>query len=180
MPRSASSRRYAEAIFGLATDADKVDEWRRQVDVACEVARDERAARLIDSPAVGFADRRRAVEELLAGRVDRQVLNLALLLAERGRFSLLPAVAGEYDALVRRARGIVGVTVTTPTPLSGAELKALRTKIEQLAAARVEVTSETDPGLLGGLRITIGDLQIDASVASRLARLRRQLVGGTT
>lgn len=179
MPRSATSRRYAEAIFGLATDEEEVDEWRSELGVACEVARDGRAVRLIDSPAVGFTQRRRAVEELLAGRVHRQVLNLALLLSERGRFSLLPAIVDEYDALVRRARGVVGVTVTTPTPLSGVELKALRSKIEQLAAARVEITAETDPGLLGGLRVTIGDLQIDASVASRLARLRRQLVQGT-
>jgi F-type H+-transporting ATPase subunit delta len=172
------ARRYAEAIFELASRDGKVDEWGRELGLARELAENRELARSLDSPAVGWAQRREATERLLAKHVSRAVLNLVLLLVQRGRFSLVPAVAAEYDELVRRSRGIVGVTVTTPAPLSLAELAALRPRIEALAAARVEIATQTDPSLIGGLRVTIGDRQIDASVVGRLARLRKELVLG--
>jgi F-type H+-transporting ATPase subunit delta len=172
------ARRYAEAIFELASRDGKVDEWRRELAVALELAENRDLVRTLDSPAVAWSKRRRVAERLLADRVSKPILNLVLLLVQRGRFSLVPAVAAEYDGLVRRSRGIVGVTVTTPSPLPPGELAALRPRIETLAASRVEIATATDPSLIGGLRVTIGDLQIDASVVGRLARLRKELVGG--
>ena len=52
--------------------------------------------------------------------------------------------------------------------------------MEQLAGAKVELSVATDPSLIGGLRVKIGDWQIDASVSTRLSRLRKQLVQGTS
>jgi F-type H+-transporting ATPase subunit delta len=180
MPGQSSARRYAQAIFDLAVQAGKVDEWRRQVGRACEIASDERLARAIDNPAVPFQYRRDAVVELLGDGVAPQVRNLALLLAQRGRFSMMAQVSDEYDDLVRRLRGIVGVTIVTPTPLDRAELAELQRRIEQRAGARVEVNTTIDPSLVGGLRVRIGDLEIDDSVHGRLRRLRERLIQGTS
>jgi F-type H+-transporting ATPase subunit delta len=180
MPVLGASRRFAEAAFEIATRDGTVDAWSKDLGVACEVAGDEAAARAIDSPAVPFANRRQAVEQLLAKRVSPLVLNLALMLAARGRFGLLPQIAAQFDELVRRSRGIVGATVTTPTPLPADELATLQKRVEQIAGAKVEMTTEIDADLIGGIKVRIGDYQIDASVANRLARLRKQLVQGTT
>jgi F-type H+-transporting ATPase subunit delta len=178
MPRPASARRYAQAAFELATRDDKVDAWRQDLGVACELASNVRVARAIDSPAVPFADRRDALAGLLGPHVSHEVLNLGLLLAERGRFSIVPEVSRQYDDLVRRSRGIVAATVTAPQPLSEAEMADLKTRVEQLAGARVELYQEVDAALIGGIRVRIGDLQIDASLASRLRRLRQDLITG--
>ena len=180
MPHAGAGRRYAEAAFELATRDKAVDAWQRDLAFAAELARDERVARAADSPAVPVAERRKVVRKLLSKRVSPLALNLALLLAERGRFAVLPDVSTEYDALVRKSRGIVAATVTTPEPLSQRELAAVKKRVEQLAGAHVELSTATDPTLLGGLRVRIGDLQIDASVSGRLERLRARLVQGTS
>jgi F-type H+-transporting ATPase subunit delta len=175
-----AGRRYAEAAFELAVRDDKVDVWQRDLALAAAMARDARVVRVIDSPAVPFDERRKVVEQLLVKRVSPQALNLALLLAKRGRFGVLPSVSSEYDAKVRQTRGIVAATVTTPEPLSATGLAAVRTRVEQLAGAKVELATAVDPGLIGGLTIKIGDRLIDASVRGRLERLRGRLVQGTT
>lgn len=180
MPRLGAGRRYAEAVFELANRDGTVDEWQRELAFAAGLARDERVARDVDSPAVAFEHRRKAVEELLGRHVSRQVLNLALILTERGLFSTLPSVGAEYDALVRHSRGIVTATVTTPAALPARELAAVRTRVEQLAGTSVELGTETDPSLIGGLTVKIGDRLIDASVRGRLERLRERLVQGTS
>jgi F-type H+-transporting ATPase subunit delta len=180
MARLGAGKRYAEAAFELASRDGTVDAWRKDLAVASEVASNDHAARDIDSPAVAFAHRRKAVEALLASRVSRMTLNLTLVLAQRGRFFLLPQVSAEFDELVRKSRGIVAATVTSPAPLPAHELAAVKARVEQLAGAKVELTTATDPSLIGGLRVKIGDWQIDASVSTRLSRLRRQLVQGTS
>jgi F-type H+-transporting ATPase subunit delta len=175
-----AGRRYAEAAFQLAVSGGAVDAWQKDLALAAGLARDERIARAVDSPAVPFGDRRKIVEQMLGGKVSPQARNLALLLAKRSRFAVLPDVSAEYDALVRESRGIVAADVTTPSPLSAAELAKVRAGVEQLAGAKVQLTTTTDPGLIGGLTIRIGDKLIDASVAGRLARLRGQLVQGAS
>jgi F-type H+-transporting ATPase subunit delta len=180
MPLIGAGRRYAEAAFQLASRDGAVDAWQRDLALAAGLARDERIARAVDSPAVPFGDRRKIVEAMLAKPVVSGVRNLALLLAERGHFAILPSVAAEYDAQVRESRGIVAATVTTPAPLSEAELAQVRARVEQLAGAHVELTTTTDPKLLGGLTARIGDELIDASVQGRLERLRGTLTQGTS
>jgi F-type H+-transporting ATPase subunit delta len=175
-----AGRRYAEAAFQLAQRDGAVDEWQRDLVLAAGLARDESVARAVDSPAVPFGERRKIVEQMLDGRVSPQARNLALLLAERGRFAVLPDVSVEYDALVRKSRGIVAATVTTPAPLTQNELAQVRVRVEQLAGASVELTTAIDPALLGGLTIRIGDRLIDASVRGRLERLRDRLVQETS
>lgn len=180
MPLIGAGRRYAEAAFELAERDGTIDAWARDLAILAGLARDERAARAVDSPAVPFGRRRGELEASLGTLVSPGARNLALLLARRGRFAVLPEVSAEYDALVRESRGIVAATVTTPVPLSEKELAQVRARVEQLAGAAAELTAATDPALLGGLTIRIGDRLIDASVAGRLARLRGELVQGTS
>jgi len=180
MSRIGAGRRYAEAAFELAVRGDKVDAWQRDLALAAALAGDEGVVRIVDNPAVPFGERRKVVEQLLGKHVSPQALNLALLLAKRGRFGVLPSVSSEYDAKVRQTRGIVAATVTTPEPLSARELAAVQVRVEQLAGAKVELATGVDPGLIGGLTIKIGDRLIDASVRGRLERLRGRLIQGTT
>jgi len=180
MQRIGAGRRYAEAAFQLAERDGTVDAWGRDLASAADLSRDERVSRVVDNPAVPFAQRRAAVERLLGSAVSPGALNLALLLTQRGRFAILPGVSAEYDALVRRSRSIVAATVTTPKALSDAELAKIMSRVEELAGAEVELQTTTDPSLVGGLTIRIGDRFIDASVRGRLARLRGRLVQGTS
>jgi F-type H+-transporting ATPase subunit delta len=180
MPRSSSARRYAEAAFALASRDGTVDAWQQDLSVAAGLGRNSLVAHLMDSPVVAFTEKREAAAELLGKRVSPLVVNLVLLLAKDGRFAILPAVSAEYDALVRRSRGIVAATVTTPTPLAKEQLAAVHNRVEQLAGAKVELAAQTDPALLGGLTVQIGDRLIDASLRGRLERLRTRLVQGTS
>jgi len=176
----ASTRRYAQALFELAAAAGKVDEWQRDLAVVCGLGSDPIIVRGLDSPAIPFAERRRFVERLLDGRVAPQVCNLAVLMAQRSRFGQMPDVSREFDAFVRQSRGIVAASVTSSAPLAGDELAAVKARVEKLAGASVELHQNVDPALIGGVTVTIGDRQIDASVAGRLERLRAELVQGAS
>lgn len=175
---TAAGRRYAEAAFELATRDGALDGWGEGLALAARFAADDSVVHVVDNPSIPHADRLAAVARLLEGRVVPGVLNLARLLARRGRFETLPAIAGEYSRLLNRRRGIVEAVVTSAMPLTDEETSALRARIEGMTGAAVDLRAEVDEALIGGLTVRVGDQLLDASVRGRLERLRIQLTGG--
>lgn len=174
---TAAGRRYAEAAFELATRDGALDGWAEGLALAARFATDDGVVRVVDNPSIPHADRLAAVARLLEGRVTPGVLNLARLLARRGRFETLPAIAAEYTRLLNRQRGIVEAVVTSAQPLTTEETAAIRARVEAMTGTSVELRSAVDPALIGGLTVRVGDQLHDASVRGRLERLRNQLTG---
>ena len=175
---TAAGRRYAEAAFELATRDGALDAWAEGLALAARFAADDGVIHVVDNPSIPHADRQAAVARLLEGRVLPGVLNLARLLARRGRFETLPAIAAEYTRLLNRRRGIVEAVVTSALPLTAEEVAALRARVEAMTGSTVELRARVDPALIGGLTVRVGDQLHDASVRGRLERLRTQLAGG--
>ncbi len=174
-----ASRRYAEAAFELATRDDAHDAWAAGLGLVAGVAADETVARIVDNPVIPHADRQAAVTALFESRVSPGVLNLARLLAQRGRFETVPAVAAEFNRLLNRRNGIVEAVVTSAQPLTADETAAIRARVEVMTGTAVDLRTEIDETLIGGLTVRVGDQLLDASVRGRLERLRQQLVQGT-
>jgi F-type H+-transporting ATPase subunit delta len=176
---TAAARRYAEAVFELATRDDALEAWEKDLGVLAEVSSDERVADVLGNPSIPAHERRKVVDGLFERRVGPPALNLARLLAERGRVELLPGIAREYRGLLNRARGIVEAEVTSAAPLTTEETEALRRRIEAMAGASIDLRTRVDESLIGGLTVKVAGRLLDASVRGRLERLRSQLVAGT-
>jgi F-type H+-transporting ATPase subunit delta len=180
MPRpTTAARRYAEAVFQLASRDESFDRWSEDLHLAADVVSDEGIARIVNSPAVPLRQRAGVLGHALGDRLSPAAINLVKLLDQRGRLVLLPAIAADYDRLVDRMRSVATATVTSAAPLGDDDTAAVRKKIEAMTGQTVRLTTAVDPSLIGGLTVRVGDRLIDASVRGRLERLRDQLVAGT-
>jgi F-type H+-transporting ATPase subunit delta len=175
---STAARRYAEAAFEIALRDGAVDAWRRELDAAATAIDDPAVAAGIHNPAVPTAVREDAVRRGLGGAVSQPVLNLVLFMVRRGRIEDLPRVAAEFRRLDDQRNGVTHAIATSATPLEPSEVEALTARLVQMTGGKVELAVETDPSLLGGLVVRVGDRLIDGSVRGRLERLRNQLVSG--
>ena len=176
--RDTAARRYAEAAFEVAQRDGTVEMWRSELDAAGEIAADDQVGRMLGNPAVALETRIEMAESIFGKTVSKPVLNLIGLMLRRGRIEQLPRVAAEYRRLDNARQGITLATATSAAPLSPDEIRALTARMEELTGGRVELDLRTDPSLLGGLVVRIGDRLIDGSVRGRLERLRNQLVSG--
>ncbi len=176
---STTARRYAEAAFQLAERDDAFDAWASGLGLVAGAAADETVGRIVDNPALPHGDREAIVAKLFEGRVAPGVMNLTRLLARRGRFETLPAVAGEYTRLLNRRNGVVEAVATSASPLTPTETDAISARIKAMSGSSVSLHTKVDETLIGGLTIKIGDQLLDASVRGRLERLRERLVAGS-
>jgi F-type H+-transporting ATPase subunit delta len=179
MPRPTSAaRRYAEAAFEIARRDGTLDAWQSGLARAVATITDPQVAGVVDSPAVPFTARREILSKLLATEISPTVLNLVLLLAQRGKLASLVAVEAQFARLVDRERGIVPAEVTSAAPLGPDELAAIAARVSEITGSRVDLRAAVNPDLIGGLTVRVGDRLIDASVRGRLERLRDRLVAG--
>ena len=176
---TSAARRYAEAAFELAERDDAFEAWADGLNLVAAVAGDSSVGRKVDNPAIPHADREAGVARLFEGRVAPGVLNLTRLLAKRGRFESLPAVAAEFNRLLNRRNGVVEAVVTSAAPLTAKETDAISARVTAMTGSGVNLHTEVDPALIGGITLKIGDQLLDASVRGRLERLRNQLVAGS-
>ncbi len=170
-----TARRYAEAAFEIAERDDSMDAWLAAFTVADERLTGSDVTRLMSNPAVPAVSRVEVLERILGEDVTGVQRNLLALLVRRGRFEQLPAVIREFGRLYRQREGIVQAIVTSATALDAAELESLQASLESMTGARIELSTEVDPLLLGGVVVRVGDQLIDGSVAGRLERLRTDL-----
>ena len=173
-----AARRYAEAAFAVALADDALDRWNGDLAYAAGVLGLPEVEQIVGSPAVPSADRLGLVARLLGDRVLPGALRLVDLLVERGRSGTLPAVSDHFSRLLNDHRGIVMATVTSAVPLTSDETAAIRSRVEAMAGAAVDLRTEVDPGLIGGVTILVRDQLLDASIRGRLERMRDQLHAG--
>jgi F-type H+-transporting ATPase subunit delta len=175
---STAGRRYAEALFELATRDRALDRYGEGLDSAASMLAQEGVIDVLRNPARPLKDRAGLVDRLLSNRVPEPVLKLVGLLVERGRIDRLPSVAAEFRRLLNEERGVVEALATTAMPLTQDETVALQRKVAELAGRTVDLRVEVDESLIGGLMVRVGDTLYDASVRGRLERLRERLVAG--
>ncbi len=172
-----AARRYARAIFELAREEGEVDAWHTRLVVVREVLAHPEARTVLANPSISAQRRQDAATALLEDRVGLQGVNLAKLLIGANRLDDVDAIIEEYVRLADDAVGRVRATATTAIPLSGADAANLVASLSNKLGREVRLHTSVDPAIIGGLVLQIGDRVIDASVATRLQQLRRQLAG---
>ena len=172
--RDTAARRYAEAAFQVARESDALDRWQADLAVLDEALAVPELRALIEHPAVTFADKERILRRAVAD-VGAEPLNLVLLMIRRGRPGAIPATRRHFEELVRRQRGIARAEIRSALPLDKQDRAELERTLARLAGREVELTELVDPSLIGGISVRIGDRLYDASIRSRLERLRARL-----
>jgi len=176
MARKAYAKRYSQAVFEIALETNKLDKWQSDLQKIVSVVTNEVLKVFLTSPKFHFSDKARLLAEQLAG-IDPLALNLVLLLVNRGRPGIIGDIAEEYRRLLDSYRGIETAEVTTAVPLDDADKLKLAEHLGTIVGKKVVLKSEVDSSLIGGIVARIGGKLLDGSTRSKLAALKKELVG---
>jgi len=171
---SGLAERYAAALFDLADE-------RRALDAVAGDLRELRAmlagsadlVRLLRSPVLSRAEQGKAVAALAAhaglSDLTRDFLGVV---AKNRRLFAVPEMIEAYLKQLAERRGEVTAEVTVAQPLDEQRQSALLEQLRRALGPRIAVDVRVDPRLLGGMIVKVGSRMVDASLNSRLQRLR--------
>ncbi|MCB9838063.1 MAG: ATP synthase F1 subunit delta [Phycisphaeraceae bacterium] len=175
----AIARVYAASLFELA-DAkggqSELENVGAQLEDIIELTKENpRFAEFLSSQILSADKRRDSIRSIFNGRCSDLVLRFLLVCNDKGRLNKLSGIAAAYDSLLQERYGRVEVDVFTAAGLDSRQLDALKDRLKSAIGKEPVIHAYTDPSLIGGMKLLIGDQLIDASVANRLRRMSDRL-----
>ena len=166
---------YARSLFEVAKQHDVLERVHDELGEFAEALADDRTLQVfLFSPYFSSQEKREGVRKVVSD-ADERIVNFLELLAERHRMPALFRIRREFDALWAEENQLLPVTVTSAVELDEGLVREIGERIQAQTGRKVELSSNVDPDVLGGLMVRVGNMVLDGTVRNRLERLRKQV-----
>lgn len=142
-------------------------------DVKESVAESRELKNFLQSPVVKPDIKERALGEIFKSTSDLTKRFIQLVI-QHGREGELSDIAERYIMSYRNAKGIVQAVITSATPLETAHRDAINNILRDAGATETSLEEVVDADAIGGIKVRVGDRQVDATIATALKNLDRQ------
>ena len=181
MTPRAISRRYASALFDVASRAGSLERVERDLAAFGALVAEHADLRgALAAPGVAPQKKVALVEALwaAAGGVAPEVQRLVALLAQRDRLANLPDIIAAFESRLMAMRRILPAEIVAAAPMDEARKRSLAEALSRATGGQVRVSETVDPAIIGGVVARVGGTVYDGSIARQLERMRAQLRAG--
>ncbi|HYQ77636.1 MAG TPA: ATP synthase F1 subunit delta [Solirubrobacterales bacterium] len=170
-----ASRVYAEALFEVGRDKGKLDSLQQQLgEFADAVDRNRELQVFFFSPYLSSTEKQEGIERAITG-AEPELINFLELLVDKHRMTEIFRIRREFEELWKRENRRIDVTVTSAVELDSAVVEKIGQEVERQTGEEVDLSSAVDSGILGGIVLQVGNMVLDASIRSRLEKLRKSV-----
>lgn len=172
------SQVYGEALFSLAAESDRLEQFSEELCAVRETLNEyPQYAAILSHPQLDEPEKIEVFDRVFKGKILSELTGFFHILLEKGRFRDFQAIL-DYFEEKRLEHDKIGVAwVTSAVELSKVQQKRIEDKL--LATTdfvSMQMHFETDPALIGGLKVRIGDRVVDSSIQSRLNDMKEELM----
>ncbi len=173
------ARNYAEALAEVAGKggAGTLERFGAVLDaVAGAIESSDKLKAVLFSPRITKTAKRDVVVKALHGEAPAVFVRWLSAVVARDRQVLLPAISAAYRELVDVRLNRVHAGVVTAHEVDAALGKVIAERLEAAVGKTVVPHYRTDPALIGGIVVRIGDRVFDGSLRRRLRLLRHRML----
>lgn len=170
-----ASRVYAEALFEVGRDKGKLDSLQQQLgEFADAVDRNRELQVFLFSPYLSSTEKKEGLGRAISG-AEPELINFLELLVDKQRMTEVFRIRRELDELWKHENRRIDVTVTSAVELDSAVVEKIGQEVERQTGEKVDLASRVDGDILGGIVLQVGNMVLDASIRSRLEKLRKSV-----
>jgi F-type H+-transporting ATPase subunit delta len=170
--------RYAKSIVGLAVEQNELESVyadMKFIRSVCSTNPD--FVSILKSPIFTSDKKEKLIEAVTVGRVSRLTDLFIKLLIRKTRENALPEIAEAFIGQYNEIKGIHRVKLTTAAPASDEVKQVIIEKVRKnTGITQIEMETSVDEDMIGGFKLEIGDVLIDASIERDLNDIRKQFL----
>lgn len=172
------SKTYGDALFELAVEEEKVDVISEEILEIRKILEDNpEFGSLMNHPKITKEEKLQMAQQVFGDRISKELMGFLTIIISKDRYTDIDAILDFFIAEVKKYKGIGIAIVTTALPLKEQQCRSVEEKLLQTTGFReMEMHYETDPSLIGGMVIRIGDRVVDSSIRTKLTDLERTLL----
>ena len=164
------ARPYAEGLFKAA--GAQGNGLASQVQALADVAGNAQLRSFADNPKVSAEQVFDLITSVAKGELAEPAKNLLRTVIDNGRLAALPEIATQFHALVNASSGVSDATVYSAFEIAPDMLADVVVTLEKRFGRKLNASVVVDPGLIGGIRVVVGDEVLDTSVKARLEQMK--------
>ncbi len=172
---SSIARPYAQAVFELAKETGRFEDWSNQLEMLSEIAEHPDFNALVSDPRITREQVLSVVLEITGEHLDEQAQNFVKILSHYRRLSALPLIARQFESLRAEDEGVIEAELEAAYELDSEQQAQLIEALQQRMGRKVRLTSQINKDLIGGVVVRTGDWVIDGSIRARLDKLASSL-----
>lgn len=167
-------RRYAEAIYEIASSSNKVQEIHSTLNSVMELYQNnDEFKTFITHPLVDLEEKKKVLGNIFKD-IDEVITNIIFYILDKKRINNIKNIVAEYLKIYYEKNGILDVEATFATIPSEAQKEKLIANLMKKTGKRVKLVVKIDKSILGGGIIKIGDTVIDGSIRKELEAIRKK------
>ena len=167
--------RYAKALIDLAGEQNAVEPIKGDMELFLKTLRaNPELGAVLANPIISHSKKVRILDDVFGGKVNTITIAFLNIMINKGRGEVLYTTAGEFIGLYNSQNHITNARVITASPLSAANKQKMLADVQAVIGGTVKLTDKVDPALIGGFVLTVGDRQVDTSIATSLKKLKKE------
>ncbi len=167
--------RYAKALFESALSQNLLDRIYDDMQVISEVCKTEEMKNLLKSPIIIPSEKKKLIHNLFDKHLHKLTLSLIDLMINNGREAFLPSTARIFCKETLEYQGVTEPLLITAVPVKDEVKKQIAEFISKKFNTRVRLRESVDPEIIGGFILKVNDYFIDASIRTRLKKIKHNL-----
>jgi ATP synthase F1 delta subunit len=169
------ARVYADALFAVAKDRDSLDAVREELGQFADALDSDQDLRVFFfSPYFSTEEKRDGLNRAISG-AEKEFVNFLELLVEKHRMPAIFRIRRRFDELWAEERKRLEVRLTSAVELDRKLVDSVGKEVERQTGRQIDLETEVDEEILGGLVLRVGNMVLDASLRRRLERLRKEV-----
>jgi F-type H+-transporting ATPase subunit delta len=171
-----AARCYAEALLLIGKKGKRLGAILEDLRAVAGVFQAER--RLWDlwtSPRIDRKVKEDFIRRAYTNKIGTEVLGLLVVMVHKGREALFDNVVAQFEAFRDQEQNRIHVRVSSARGVDADVKSAIEKAVAEASGKSVVLHERTDPSLIAGLVVRVGDIVVDGSLRSRLKEIGARL-----
>ncbi len=166
--------RYARSLMGLAEERNQLQAVHADMaQLAAAIIANKELAVLLKSPVVKPDVKERILGQIFGASFNKVTMSFLQLVVRKRREDVIPTMAISFTRLYNIKMGIVEASLTTASDVDDAIRAEILRLVGEETQKTVQLETKTDPELIAGFVLKVGDNRFEASIARELKELRK-------
>ncbi|MCR4964951.1 MAG: ATP synthase F1 subunit delta [Bacteroidales bacterium] len=172
-PKVAS--RYAKALYDYAGEKNQVEAVKDELQQIIRTLKENRELQIVlDSPIIVPSKKHAIFSQIFSNTLSETSFTFLDVILKKKREPAIESICEEYIKLYNKEHNIKVANITTAQPISDTLIAKIRTILEEKTQSTIEIKQVVDPDIIGGILINVDDFFIDASVISKIHKLKQE------
>lgn len=176
MNQSKIAVRYAKALFDFVKEDNLLDKIAEDLNLLTELFQNGDFINMIKDPVIRTSKKQEVLHEIVKDKIHAKTISFVNLLFTNKREVYLPDIARNYKQLYLTEKNLKYVILTSAIELKPEIHSEIQSLFQNAFKSKIKMIAGVDKKIIGGFILQVDDLLIDASVSTKLRKIKEKFM----